>query len=300
MVNELEGEARQEGPADQLKNLSPGDDDNPSGLSDSDLESDVYYDNDDLVYRCGLPGCGWEVAFGLCQNCRCGAEHGSLDELELDGAEIDVPTQVSLAPRGMTPEPELVHASFIPLEYLNREEEFAQLVSRGVSCSMCQRFCMEFSTDEGIVLWADEPTFDLFSPGWMEEGSCWKIFIGRAVDLAGGDQDGWEFVTEFLEQILWDGESGEEDEGGFQRWVTVLEMDRYESEFVNKVGKGEEDLQEEGQEEHVEDSYPESDEPEEEGSTGEECSGDEEVYDYARNLPQEILDITDGVDREDS
>jgi hypothetical protein len=229
--------------------------------------------------------------------------------LELGGDETDLLTPVSLTCRGITPEPEPVRADFVPLEYLDREEEFSQLISRGMSCAMCQRFWVEFSAEEGIVLWADEEILDQFSLDRMEEGSHWKIFIGREVDLTDDDKDGWDFVTEFLDHVLLGEDWSEEDNPGFQRWVTVLESegiwatrpasdnnpcshgtrDGYEPEFLDEDGN-EGDLQE--GEEYTQDSTSsaESDESEE-SSTGEECSGDEEVCEFARDLPQEILDV---------
>jgi hypothetical protein len=110
----------------------------------------------------------------------------------------------NLSPRGTTPEPTVIPADQIPEAQLARTtaEEYTELISRGATPQMCATYELEFTHEEGIVLWADDRVFDHFSGPAIKEGDFWKIYIGHAINLGPDDTDGWLFIQDLLEEAL--------------------------------------------------------------------------------------------------
>lgn len=128
-------------------------------------------------------------------------------------------TSRNMAPRGTTPEPSTSFSTIIiPQGYTDRGQEYRQLRSRGATEEMCLAFSLEFDNTTGIVAWADKRVVKNFAGASMQPGDQWGIHIGRCVELSDADVDGWEFISELLEEVLlfnpW---------GGLNRWSTEEE-----------------------------------------------------------------------------
>jgi hypothetical protein len=82
-------------------------------------------------------------------------------------------------------------------------DEYTYLIARGATALMCKTFNLEFTSESGIIAWADEAIFEDFAAGSeMEKGDNWKIHLGRRVVLDEDDFDGGQFMEEFLEEVL--------------------------------------------------------------------------------------------------
>lgn len=123
--------------------------------------------------------------------------------------------------RGSTPlldvDPSQLFPANIANGFIGREEEYAALLMRGATRSMCELFDLEFALESGIVAWADEYIFEEFSGPAMKQGDRWKIHLGRRVRLSKGDIDGSIFMEELLEEALYF------PAGVNSRWKTVQE-----------------------------------------------------------------------------
>ena len=88
-----------------------------------------------------------------------------------------------LVPRGDTPlleiEPDAIRAR--PERYAELERDYKELLSRGATRQMCERYDLQFYPASGIIAWADDDLFDDFTGELVQEGDRWQIYIGRYV-----------------------------------------------------------------------------------------------------------------------
>ena len=77
-----------------------------------------------------------------------------------------------LTPRGMTPLQCISDSSVGTLYWTRgyRRDAFITLLKRGATEVMCYKFSLEFSQEQGIVVWADEVIYEKFSGPGMREG----------------------------------------------------------------------------------------------------------------------------------
>ncbi|KAI0078165.1 hypothetical protein K474DRAFT_1771247 [Panus rudis PR-1116 ss-1] len=197
------------------------------GMADSESDEEAIeddppiWDKEDKVYRCIR--CTGEVVDGLCQFCLARYPPSEGDEDEDDEARIfnemrSISTDDDfllssrrLAPRGNTPLGEVDPSQLLPVNiafgYAGREEEYRQLLSRGATRLMCERFRLEMNDANGIIAWVDEDLFEEFAGDAMGPNDQWKLYLGRELDLAPDDIDGSLFIEEFLEEAtLWQNE----------------------------------------------------------------------------------------------
>src|ERR1700761_2626509 len=76
---------------------------------------------------------------------------------------------------------------------------FRLLLERGATEAMCERFRLHFSSQGGIVAFADQELYEEFSGAAMNPSDVWKIHVGRSVDLEEHDKDGFWFMCGLLE-----------------------------------------------------------------------------------------------------
>lgn len=69
----------------------------------------------------------------------------------------------------------------VPAEYAQRKEMYCDLLSRGATPLMCVRYNLRFYHGLGIIAWADDDLFEMFTGDLMEVGDLWQICLGRCV-----------------------------------------------------------------------------------------------------------------------
>lgn len=80
--------------------------------------------------------------------------------------------------------------------------EFSELLKRGATPAMVQKFSLRFSPTLGIVAWASPELYEAFAGPRMQDTDFWKIHLGRRVELRKDDMDGSEFIEGLLEEVL--------------------------------------------------------------------------------------------------
>lgn len=95
-----------------------------------------------------------------------------------------------------------------------------QLVQRGATAQMIERFQLSFTETRGIIAWADQDLFDEFSGPAMKEGDFWKIHLGRRVRLDEDDLDGALFMEGLLEDAMLFSQNGSLVDPTLVEWDT--------------------------------------------------------------------------------
>ncbi|TFY67903.1 hypothetical protein EVG20_g3763 [Dentipellis fragilis] len=219
--------------SDELYDLEMEDSEHSESAVEDSKEEPLPKPIADDVQRCIW--CQWEVVEGFCQN--CGFEHAYTlgDDDEDDYAHIhssistdhdQLRSERQLAPRGTTPL-DTNPTTFVGMSDLyaeGRQDEFRALIARGATREMCEAFNLQYVPEQGIIAWADEALFQDFSGPAMKPGQLWKIYLGRRIKLEDGDEDGSQFIEEFLEDATMYRTvepSPDSEEPG--RWETILD-----------------------------------------------------------------------------
>ncbi|KAA1466670.1 hypothetical protein DENSPDRAFT_831544 [Dentipellis sp. KUC8613] len=105
-----------------------------------------------------------------------------------------------------------------------RQDEYRALIARGATRDMCETFNLEWVPEQGIIAWADEALFQDFSGPAMKPGQLWKIHLGRRITLEDDDQEGSQFIEEFLEDaMMYQTVEPFPDNEEPGRWETILD-----------------------------------------------------------------------------
>lgn len=90
-------------------------------------------------------------------------------------------------PRGTTPTREVDPAVMldIPDLYKRHVEMYQNLLARGATRGMCERYELEFYTEYGIIAWADGVLWEEWEGSVFREGDRWQICLGRYASLSG-------------------------------------------------------------------------------------------------------------------
>ncbi|KAJ6604695.1 hypothetical protein DFH09DRAFT_1123524 [Mycena vulgaris] len=162
---------------------------------------EAVWDDKDSVYRC--PQCMWELERGVCSSgCRLEFDTDVQDDADYTSNEAFNTDRVA-QPRGCTPLEEVGHLFRPPSQcYSGGLDEYEQLRRRGATRLMCETFHLEFSSDAGIVAWADGNIYEEFAGPLMQRGDFWKIMLGRRIQLDEDDPDGSAFMEALLEDAV--------------------------------------------------------------------------------------------------
>ncbi|CAL1704110.1 unnamed protein product [Somion occarium] len=186
------------------------------------------WDPNDRIHRCGQ--CFWEILDGRCLRCHkkydVKDKHSQENGDYFNSVSTDDRVMISarqLSPRGMTPTRDIWPSWLLPMNiargYHGRVEEYSELLQRGATRLMCERFALEWS-DLGIVAWLDDLVYEEFAGPAMNDHDRWKLYLGRCVSLEGQDEDGAIFIVDFMEETTLFQLT---ISGAGRRWETYLE-----------------------------------------------------------------------------
>ncbi|KIJ48506.1 hypothetical protein M422DRAFT_28447 [Sphaerobolus stellatus SS14] len=189
------------------ESYSDGSDGDSEGEQTSDGElPKPMWDGDDDVFRCS--DCDYEVIEGEC--IWCGLKH-QYDEEDEDALEYDRSVQTDttdirsarlLAQRSMTPLRTTYEDDRPPSSFKGTREEYTALLQRGATRLMIATFHMDFKDETGIIAWADQDLYELWTTDIMKDGDYWKLMLGRRIKLSPDDPDGSEWIGDFLEDAF--------------------------------------------------------------------------------------------------
>ncbi|KAJ7665266.1 hypothetical protein DFH06DRAFT_923309, partial [Mycena polygramma] len=169
----------------------------------------ALWDVIDGVYRC--PQCKWELEGGVC-SIGCQLEFGTDHADEADYTDTDDEADYTGNDGSCSDHAtDCRSESPLPGEYASAPSfyakpggqiEYEELRRRGATRLMCETFNLEFSSDTGIIAWADDDIYTEFARPLMQRGDFWKIMLGTRVRLDEDDPDGSAFVEALLEDAL--------------------------------------------------------------------------------------------------
>lgn len=199
------------------------------GEDDEDVEP--IWGEEDGAYFCGI--CGWEIAEGVCQNCRQGYDvrryARSLwslwwSDVSAQAYDLDVDPEGNLleysddvfaendedyrltAARGTTPllevDPARLRLDTVAYGYTGRMNEYRDLLARGATRLMCEAFYLSFSQETGIVLEMREDLFHEWAGAELRNAESWTVYLGREIRLDDEDEDGSLYIDAVLEEAL--------------------------------------------------------------------------------------------------
>uniref|UniRef100_A0A0W0GAT4 Uncharacterized protein n=1 Tax=Moniliophthora roreri TaxID=221103 RepID=A0A0W0GAT4_MONRR len=185
-----------------------------------DIVGEPIWYGDDGIYRCSV--CIWEIVERRCEGCNRDYS-GWVCEENPDSELLEWNDDVyhdrrsdenyrASVPRGSTPlldlDPARLRPDTVAYEYVDRIDEYRNLLARGATRMMCETFYLTYSEDSGIWLEMKDDLLDEWAgPIMLNSGSgllSWKVCLGREIRLDGdgSDQDGSHYIEEFLEEAL--------------------------------------------------------------------------------------------------
>ncbi|TFK19564.1 hypothetical protein FA15DRAFT_674330 [Coprinopsis marcescibilis] len=157
------------------------------------------WDGYDELYKC--LECTGEVDEDVCVG--CGREYLTPDPNPLSCSTVSQATlpDRSLRRRGSTPMFDVGEIR-VPDRWIDREDEYCELIQRGATQLMCDTFHLTFSEEEGIFAIADEELREELAGPAIKDDDVWKIYLGRRLELDVEDHDGSEFIEGLLEDAV--------------------------------------------------------------------------------------------------
>ncbi|EJD32548.1 hypothetical protein AURDEDRAFT_178364 [Auricularia subglabra TFB-10046 SS5] len=172
--------------------------------SDDELPEPIW-DANDGCFRCAA--CVGEVVDGECQFCNTlhlEPETTAEQDLHTTDDWTFAPLSSDRLPteRSETPLAPGFDDVVTPTTFSGGDSAYRTLLRRGATPEMIDEFRLEWNQTSGIVALATEELYETWAGPAIRRGDLWKIALGRRLTLEEYDIDGYDFVTELLEDCL--------------------------------------------------------------------------------------------------